>query len=216
MTTTNSNPASVCAVGIKALWYCNPQIIIDALKKDGAMQKLDGIILHSLLADKEKVKQVKNIHQDTWTFEESESSQDSYRNQLTGGVYRMGAKTMGDVTVNWTIGKYDYHLKAEFLGGEATDTSWVRARGTVEIQKALIAMTVDKQYIVLPLCNIAAREANTDGAISIGIVGTAMEPECEEIGMEYWFDCEEVCPSTNTECSPTKTSHSATTTTKSA
>lgn len=152
---------------------------------------MTGALLASLLADAE-TKEVKNIHQDTWTLEESEPSQDSYRNQLTGSVYRMGNKTMGDVTANFTIGQYDYNLKAEFLGGTATDKSWKRARGIVEIKKCLIALTEDDQYCVMPNANINGHEANTDGAIGIAIVGTAMEPENENISSEYWFDKSEV------------------------
>lgn len=135
------------------------------------------------------------MHQDTWTLEETEASQDGYRNQLTGSTYRMGTKTMGDVTFNWTIGKYDYFTKAEFLGGVATGTSWKRPRGIVEIQKTLIALTEDNQYVVLPVANIKAREANTDGAVGIGIIGTMIEPDNEDISPEYWFDKSEVTES---------------------
>lgn len=168
----------ICAVGIKRLWYTDP---------DKITAKLTGALVATLLADAE-TKEVKNIHQDTWTLEESESSQDGYRNQLTGSVYRMGTKQMGDLTVNFTIGKYDYALKAEFLGGTATETSWERARGIVEVEKALIALTEDNQYCVLTKANINAREGNTDGAIGLAVVGTAMEPDNEDISSEYWFD----------------------------
>lgn len=135
------------------------------------------------------------MHQDTWTLEESEPQQDGYRNQLTGSIYRMGTKTMGEVTVNWTIGKYDYFTKAEFLGGEATATSWKRPRGIVEIHKALIALTEDNQYVVLPYADVSSREANTDGAIGLAVKGTMMEPDNEAIMPEYWFDSSEVTAS---------------------
>lgn len=135
------------------------------------------------------------MHQDTWTLEESEASQDGYRNQLTGAIYRMGTKTMGEVTFNFTIGKYDYFTKAEFLGGIATNTSWKRSRGVVEIHKTLIALTEDNQYCVLPYANIKGREANTDGAIGLGVVGTMMEPDNDNISPEYWFDISEVTAS---------------------
>lgn len=170
------------AVGIKRLFYADPTKITG---------DLTGALLATLLKDAD-TKEVKNIHQDTWTIEESESSQDSYKNQLTGSVYRMGTKTVGEVTFNWTIGQYDYKTKAEFLGGTATDTSWKRARGIVEIKKALIALTEDGQYCVLTHANINAHEANTDGATGIAVVGTAMEPENEEVSPEYWFDASEV------------------------
>lgn len=99
---------------------------------------------------------------------------------------------MGDVTANFTIGQYDYALKAEFLGGTATATSWKRARGIVEIKKCLVALTEDDQYCVMPNANINGHEGNTDGAVGIAIVGTAMEPDDEAISSEYWFDKSEV------------------------
>lgn len=152
---------------------------------------LTGPLLYALLKDT-ATKEVKNVHQDTWTIDEGEASQDSYRNQLTGKIYRFGTKTMGDVTFNWTIGQYDYPTKAEFLGGTATATSWKRPRAIVEIHKTLIALTEDNQYCVLTYANVAARESNTDGAVGLGIVGTAMEPTDENISSEYWFDSSEV------------------------
>ncbi len=141
---------------------------------------------------KDTTKEVKNVHQDTWTLEETEAQQDGYRNQLTGSIYRMGTKTMGEVTFNWTIGQYDYPTKAEFLGGTATATSWKRPRGVVEIRKTLIALTEDNQYCVLVHANIRARQANTDGAVGLAIIGTAMEPQNDAIMSEYWFDSAEV------------------------
>lgn len=172
----------VSAVDIKRLWHAP----VSAVTSD-----LTGALLATLLKAA-TTKEVKNVHQDTWSIEEGETSQDSYRNQLTGSVYRKGAKNMGEVTFNWTIGRYDYAEKAEFMGGTATDSSWKRARGVVDIQKCLIALTEDDQYCVLPYASIMAREANTDGAIGIAIIGTMMEPENEEIMPEYWFDASEV------------------------
>ncbi len=152
---------------------------------------LTGALLAALLKD-ESTKEIKNVHQDTWQFEESEPSQDVYRNQLTGSAYRMGTKTMGEVTISFTIGQYDYPLKAEFLGGKATNKSWKRARGIVEIRKVLIGLTEDDQYVVFPNANIGAYEGNADGAVGIAIKGTAMEPENDTISSEYWFDKDEV------------------------
>lgn len=132
------------------------------------------------------------MHQDTWTIEETESSQDTYKNQLTGTVYRVGTKSMGEVSFNWTIGQYDYATKADFLGGTATATSWKRSRLVVEIKKTLVALTEDGQYCVLPYANISAHEANTDKAVGLAIKGIALEPENDAVSSEYWFDSSEV------------------------
>lgn len=177
-----SENVQVSAVDIKRLWYA-PYTAITA--------DLTGAMVKALISDATTV-EITNVHQDTWSIEESEPSQDSYKNQLTGSTYRRGSKTMGDVTFNFTIGRYDYQTKAAFLGGTATATSWKRPRGITEIKKALIALTEDDQYCILPYADITAREANTDKAIGIAVIGTMLEPENEEIMPEYWFDKSEV------------------------
>lgn len=176
----------ISAVDIKRLWYTDE----DAVSAD-----LTGKALYDMVKDDGgTATEIKNVHQDTWSIEEAESTQDSFKNQLTGATYRMGAKSMGDVTFNFTIGRYDYVTKKELMGGDVinTDKGWKRARGIVEIKKCLIALTEDDQYCVLPYANITAREANTDGAIGIAVVGTMLEPLVEGVMPEYWFDKSEV------------------------
>lgn len=177
-------PASVqiSAIDIKKLWYAETSAVT---------ADLTGTLLKTILGS---AKEITNVHQDTWTIDESEPTQDSYRNQLTGNIYRFGSKQMGDVTFNFTIGRYDYVTKKDLLGGDIinVDKGWKRARGAVDIKKCLIALTEDDQYCVLPYANVVAREASTDGAVGIAVVGTAMEPETETIMPEYWFDASEV------------------------
>ena len=177
-------PATVqiSAIDIKKLWYAETSAVT---------ADLTGTLLSTIL---ESAKEITNVHQDTWTIDESEPTQDSYRNQLTGNIYRFGSKQMGEVTFNFTIGRYDYVTKKDLLGGDVinTDKGWKRARGAVEIKKCLIALTEDDQYCVLPYANVVAREASTDGAVGLAVVGTAMEPETETIMPEYWFDASEV------------------------
>lgn len=177
-------PATVqiSAIDIKKLWYAETSAVT---------ADLTGTLLSTIL---EGAKEITNVHQDTWTIDESEPTQDSYRNQLTGNIYRFGSKQMGDVTFNFTIGRYDYVTKKDLLGGDVinTDKGWKRARGAVEIKKCLIALTEDDQYCVLPYANVVAREASTDGAVGLAVIGTAMEPETETIMPEYWFDASEV------------------------
>ena len=172
----------ISAIDIKKLWYAETSAVT---------ADLTGTLLKTILAS---AKEITNVHQDTWTIDESEPTQDSYRNQLTGNIYRFGSKQMGDVTFNFTIGRYDYVTKKDLLGGDVinVDKGWKRARGAVDIKKCLIALTEDDQYCVLPYANVVAREASTDGAVGLAVVGTAMEPETETIMPEYWFDASEV------------------------
>ena len=79
----------ITAVNIKKLWYGETSAITE---------DLTGQALYTLLQG-ETLKEVKNIHQDTWTLEEAEASRTNYKNQLTGQTYRSD-KEMGDVNVN--------------------------------------------------------------------------------------------------------------------
>lgn len=164
----------ISAIDIKSLWYA-----------DVITEKLTAANLKTLLTT---ATAVTNVHQDTWTIEEGEPSQDSYKDQLSGVTYRMGTKTMGDVTFNFTIGRYDYETKKELMGGEATSNSWERSRTPTEIKKSLIALTEDDVYCVLSCANVNTREANTDGAVGLAVVATMLIPEQETVSPEYWFD----------------------------
>ena len=127
-------PATVqiSAIDIKKLWYAETSAVT---------ADLTGTLLSTILRS---AKEITNVHQDTWTVDESEPTQDSYRNQLTGNIYRFGAKLMGEVTFNFTIGRYDYVTKKDLLGGDVinTDKGWKRARGAVEIKKCLNQMMI--------------------------------------------------------------------------
>ena len=164
----------ISAIDIQKLWYADP-----------ITSDLTASSLKTLLST---ATEITNVHQDTWSIDEGEPSQDSYKDQLTGMTYRMGQKTMGDVTFNFTIGRYDYETKAALMGGTATSTSWKRDRGATNIRKAMIALTEDDVYCVLTYANVSAREANTDGAVGLSVVATMMIPEQAGVAPEYWFD----------------------------
>lgn len=166
----------ISAIDIKKVWYTETTEIT---------AKVTATTLAALL---KKATEVLNIHQDTWSLEEGESSQDSYKNQLTGSIYRQSKKTMGDITLSFTIGQYDYKLKQELMGGVSTENSWERAKGPVYIYKSIIALTTDGVYIVFPYCSMTVREANTDGALGLSVTATIMEPKTDTVSMEYWLD----------------------------
>lgn len=174
----------ISAVDIKELYY----VLFGEGNAEVITSDLTGAALATLL---ETAKKVPNVHQDTWTIDEDEPSITSYRNQLTEKTYRQ-KKEMGDVSMNFTIGQYDYETKADLMGGTATETSWKRSRGVVDIYAAMIALTEDDQYCVFPKGSVVAREANTDNAVGLAVVATAMEPETEAVSSEYWFDSSEV------------------------
>lgn len=184
----------ISAVDIEKLWYAD----FSEWSDSKTTTAITGTIVRTLLNNKAKSFEIPNVHQDTWSIEETEASQEKYKNQLTGNVYRMGAKEMGEVNVQFTIGRYDYELKQAMLGGTVIRNAagdavgWARARGIVNLKHILIARTEDKQYIVLPQANVNTREANTDKAIGLAVTATAMEPDNDKIMAEYWFDESEI------------------------
>lgn len=166
--------AKVIAEGIKQLWYADPSTI----KAD-----LTSVTLKTLL---EGAKEIENVHQDTWSIEETEPTRTGFKNQLSGGVYRENIE-LGDLTMNFTIGQYDFTTKADLMGGEGDETSWKRSKSTPKINKAMIALTNDDVYVVFPKSSILAREADTDGAIGVAVVATALEHDVKEVHQEYMF-----------------------------
>ena len=70
-------------------------------------------------------KQVKNVHGDTFQYEETEANTTKYKNALNGEYYREITEP-GEVKINFTIGEYDYETKADLQGGKATEKSWER------------------------------------------------------------------------------------------
>lgn len=180
----------ISAIDIKKLWYA-----------DCVTEAVTPASLKTLITN--GAKEIINVHQDTWNIEEGEASQDSYKNQLNGHVYRMGKRQMGDLTVSFTIGQYDYATKAALMGGSvldaqgnvvanpsgaATEVGWKRSDEPVELYKTLIALTYDDVYLVLTNAAIGAREGNTDGAIGIAMNGTMMDSKSANVSAEYWYD----------------------------
>lgn len=195
----------ISAIDIKRLWYtdCIAANLTPALlqtlvgkRKYGS----SGGTGYSATDTAGTATEIENLHQDTWQIDESEATQDSYRNQLTGHVYRLGKRQMGELTVNFTVGQYDYATKAALMGGDMLDNTgavttnatsavgWARDKGVVEMYKTLIALTVDDVYVVLSRSSLGARESSTDGAIGMAMSGTMTDPTVSGVNAEYWYD----------------------------
>lgn len=173
-------------VGIKRLLYA------DTSKVTG---DLTPTMLKSIIDDPD-TKEVTNVHQDTWSIAESEASVTRYKNQLTKKPYRQSAE-LGEVSMNFTIGEYDFATKKELMGGKTITQNgevigWKRSREYEEINKCLMALSEDSVWIVFPKGAVVTLEAETDGAVGLAVVGTAMEPENTAISSEYWYSDKEV------------------------
>ena len=176
----------ITAVEIDELYYADP---ITAVTDKAA--GLSGAEIAALLA-KATTKKVKNVHGDTFQYEESEASVTKYKNALTGHVYRETSEP-GETKINFTIGEYDYETKAALQGGKATASSWERGKHEM-IHKCIVGKTKDGVYVVFPKASISARGANTDKAIGLAVSATPLETGVEGLASEKWIDDAEVVP----------------------
>lgn len=184
----------ISSVGIKRIIYADTSVVTKDITPDFAKT----IIKAAITAKTE----VKNVHGETWTVEESEPSVTTHKNQLTGQAYRYDT-TPGELTVQFTIGQYEYATKAALMGGEAikkggagTDkdniVGWKRANDKVVIKKTLFCLTEDDVWFIFPNCQIVTREANTDKAIALAVKALVQTPTVEGVTPEYNFDEAEV------------------------
>jgi hypothetical protein len=135
---------------------------------------------------------IENSHQDTFTYEEDEPTVTGYKNDLTGKTYRSDVEA-GEKRINFTIGQYDFDLKAALQGGTSGDSgkSYESGDSTELRYKAFYALTQDNVLIVFPRANIVASNSSTDNAIGIAV--SAIPEEVSGVTKdEYWFDAEEL------------------------
>ena len=184
----------ISAVGIKRIMYADTSVVNKDITADFAKTLIKAAITAKA--------EVKNVHGETWTIEESEASVTPYKNQLTGQAYRYDT-TPGELTPQFSIGQYDYATKAALMGGEIVKkggsgadkdniVGWKRSTDKVIIKKALFCLTEDDVWFIFPNCQIVAREANTDKAIAIAVKGLVQAPTVDGASSEYNFDEAEV------------------------
>ncbi len=174
----------ITAVEIDELYYADPIKAVATIASG-----LTGAEVAAILKDA-KTKQVKNVHGDTYQYEESEASVTRYKNALTGEYYRESSEP-GEVKINFTIGEYEYATKADLQGGTATDKSWERGKYK-PIRKCVIGKSKDGVYVVFPKAAINARGSNTDKAIGLAVAATPLTTGIEGLASEKWFDESEV------------------------
>ena len=184
----------ISAVGIKRILYADAS----AVKADITPESAKTLIKAAITAKAE----VKNVHGETWTIEESEASVTPYKNQLTGQAYRYDT-TQGELTPQFSIGQYDYATKAALMGGEIVKkggagadkdnpVGWKRSNDKVVIKKVLFCLTEDDVWFIFPNCQIVTREANTDKAIALAVKGLVQTPTVDGVSSEYNFDEAEI------------------------
>lgn len=184
----------ISSVGIKRILYADTSVVTKDITPDVAKTLIKAAITAKT--------EVKNVHGETWSIEESEASVTPYKNQLTGQAYRYDT-TQGEITPQFTIGQYDFVTKAALMGGEVIKkggsgadkddiVGWKRSNGKVVINKVLFCLTEDNVWFIFPNCQIVTREANTDKAIALAVKALVQTPKVDGVDIEYNFNEAEV------------------------
>ena len=153
-------------IGIKRLWYGD--VITSVTSADTGYSK------EELKTHITKMKEVKNVHQDTWGYEESDASITDYINELTGQPYYRDVTQASIPTINFTIGEYDFETKAALQGGKASADSWQRQDMTNLIEKSVVAMTKTGNFIVFPKANITGKGTMAEKNVGIGVTAVPL------------------------------------------
>lgn len=174
----------ITAVEIEELYYAEPITTVTNKATGLAGAEVAAILKNA------STKQVKNVHGDTFQYEEAEANVTRYKNALTGEYYRETSEP-GEVKINFTIGEYDFKTKEDLQGGKATDKSWERGKHK-PIHKCIIGKTKDGVYVVFPKAAINGRGANTDKAIGLAVSAVPLSTGVDGLASEKWFDESEV------------------------
>lgn len=178
-------------IGIKAIFYGNPMTALPE-----GVEKFNGAALKALLdkvgTEGSDLKKVKNVHNDTWGYEESDPSVTEYIDQLTGMAYYRDVEQAGVPTVNFTMGEYDLETKADLQGGKVIDGAWHRKDMLNIVQKLIIAQTKTGNWIVMPNANIVGKGNFVEKNIGLGVAAVPVETGVDGLSPEMWFAEEDV------------------------
>jgi hypothetical protein len=168
-------------IGIKRIWYGTPiTAIADAD---------DGLTSAEVLAKIAEVttKEVKNVHQDTWGYEEADPTILELKNMLSRGPYYRDAEEMGVPTISFTLGEYEYETKAAFQGGKFTADTWERPFIPDLVEMCIIAMARTGELIVYPRASVIGKGNYVDTNIGVGVTAVPLETGVEGLSSEKWF-----------------------------
>ncbi len=187
-------------IGIQRLWY-GPH-------PDGSQPiGTDVTVINKWLAADTTV-EVKNSHQDTFTYEQEDPSVTDYINELTGRPYYRDTTEAGNKTISWTMGEYGFADRVRLIGGTACDSngkeydadtignasesdlvSWVSPEGMPPlVEMTVAARTKTGNLIVFPNAGIVAKTDTQEKALGLGITATAQDPGEDGESDEVLYD----------------------------
>lgn len=165
-------------ISLKKLWYG------DVLTSEPTASGIAAIV-----ADMEEVK---NVHGDTWSYEESDPEVTEYMNALTGVNYYVDMTKQSVPTVNFTMGEYEYKQKADLQGGTVimdgeTAIGWKKPKELNIVYKSIVALSKTGVYIVFPKAQITAKGDVQEKNIGLGVQAMCVETGVDGVSSEYWL-----------------------------
>lgn len=178
-------------IGIKRVLYGDAMTALPT-----GSTKFDGAALKAMLAtvgtEDAKLTEVKNVHQDTWGYEESDPTITEYINQLTGQPYYRDMEQAGIPTISFTLGEYSLDDKAALQGGAVIEGTWHRKDMLTPIAKLIVAQTKTGNWIVMPNANIVGKGNFVEKNIGLGVTDVPVETGVDALSAEMWFNAEDV------------------------
>ena len=171
-------------IGLKRVWYGDVVKTVTTPETGYTVAELKALIA--------TMTEVKNVHQDTWGYEESDPSVTDYINELTGQPYYRDVTQAAIPTVSFTLGEYSFKDKTALQGGKATDDGWERTDMTALVEKSIVAMTKTGNFIFMPKANIVGKGSFVEKNIGLGVSAVPLETGVEGLASEKWFDGDKV------------------------
>lgn len=136
--------------------------------------------------------EVKNVHGDTWGYEESDPETTEYINALTGVNYYVDMTKQSVPTINFTMGEYEYQQKADLQGGKVIKQSekvvgWEKPSELNVVYKSIVALSKTGVYIVFPKAQITGKGDVQEKNIGLGVKAMSVETGVEGVASEYWL-----------------------------
>lgn len=178
-------------IGIKRVFYGNPILELEEAKKSFDAATLKALLV-TVGTDAPKLTEVKNVHKDTWGYEESDPTVTEYINQLTGLAYYRDVEQAGIPTVSFTIGEYALADKAALQGGEVVDGVWHRKDMVNPVAKLIVAQTKTGNWIVMPNANIVGKGNFVEKNIGLGVTAVPVETGVKGLSAEMWFEADAI------------------------
>lgn len=163
-------------IGIKKIWY--GEVFTAA------------VTAATLKTWLESATEVKNSHQDTWSYTEDDPTYTDYINELTGGIYYRDVTAKGAKTIAFTMGEYELEDLVALRGGMkvGTDEGWGAPDQPTIMNMGVVGQTKTGNYIVFSNAAVIGKGDQQEKNIGLGVAAVAMDNPNEGVKSDYLFD----------------------------